>query len=88
MKKHALMFLCALLGFVCVFSRERIARRAQAKKFASGLRRHCRRLTRKRFARHVKYLSSDELEGRGTGASAAATWRADYIGKTVCVRTG
>jgi len=78
MKKHALMFLCALLGFVCVFARENRAA-AQAKK-SPPAEAPLPQIDKEKIRAHVKYLSSDELEGRGTG-QRGGDMAADYIGK-------
>jgi hypothetical protein len=62
MKKTAVIFSCALLGFACVFARENRAagqgkvagaraKGGRRRRRRLRWRRHCRRLTRKRFAR-------------------------------------
>src|SRR6266566_4865944 len=85
MKKTAVIFSCALLGFACVFAREN---RAAGQGKVAGARANkapaaeapLPQIDKERIRAHVKYLSSDELEGRGTrqrGGDRAA----DYIGK-------
>src|SRR5712692_7797262 len=91
MKKTAVIFTCALLGFACVFAREnraagqgkvagaRAKAGAQAKK-APAAEAPLPRIDKEKIRAHVKYLSSDELEGRGTG-QRGGDMAADYIGK-------
>ncbi len=78
MKKHAVICLCALFGFVCVFARENRAA-AQAKK-PPAVEAPMPQIDKEKIRAHVKYLSSDELEGRGTG-QRGGDMAADYIGK-------
>src|SRR5258708_18130389 len=78
MKKYALIFSCALLAFVCVFARENRAA-GQAKK-APAAEAPLPQIDKEKIRAHVKYLSSDELEGRGTGQRGGDV-AADYIGK-------
>ena len=91
MKKTAMIFSCALLGFACVFAREnraagqgkvagaRAKEGAQAKK-APAAEAPLPQIDKEKIRAHVKYLSSDELEGRGTG-QRGGDMAADYIGK-------
>ena len=91
MKKTAVIFSCALLGFACVFAREnrragqgkvagaRAKAGAQAKK-APAAEAPLPQIDKEKIRAHVKYLSSDELEGRGTG-QRGGDMAADYIGK-------
>jgi Zn-dependent M28 family amino/carboxypeptidase len=91
MKKTAVIFSCALLGFACVFAREnraagqgkvagaRAKAGAQAKK-APAAEAPLPQIDKEKIRTHVKYLSSDELEGRGTG-QRGGDMAADYIGK-------
>jgi len=77
MKKYAVIFSCALLAFVCVVAKENCAA-AQGKtagrtKKTPAAEAPLPQVDKEKIRAHVKYLSSDELEGRGTG-SAAATW--------------
>src|SRR5260370_9994286 len=79
MKKHAVIFLCALLVFLGVFATaDRAA--AQAKKKAPAAEAPLPQIDKEKIRAHVKYLSSDELEGRGTGQRGGDV-AADYIGK-------
>ena len=78
MKKHAVICLCALFGFVCVFARENRAA-AQAKK-PPAVEAPMPQIDKEKIRAHVKYLSSDEFEGRGTG-QRGGDMAADYIGK-------
>src|SRR6267142_1615397 len=78
MKKHAVICLCALFGFVCVFARENRAA-AQAKK-PPAVEAPMPQIDKEKIRAHVKYLSSDELEGRGTG-QRGGDMAADYIGR-------
>jgi len=75
MKKTAVIFSCALLGFACVFTRENRAA-GQGKVAEAPL----PQIDKEKIRAHVKYLSSDELEGRGTG-QRGGDMAADYIGK-------
>jgi len=83
MKKTAVIFSCALLGFACVFRRENRAagqgKVAGAKK-APAAEAPLPQMDKEKIRAHVKYLASDELEGRGTGQRGGDT-AADYIGK-------
>src|SRR6266850_8144339 len=84
MKSCAVIFSCALLGFVCMFAREGRAggegkAAAQAKKTPVA-EAPLPQVDREKIRAHVKYLSSDELEGRGTG-QRGGDMAADYIGK-------
>src|SRR2546421_9689390 len=84
MKKCAMIFSCALLGFVCVLAKEdRAARQgkaaAQAKKTPVA-EAPLPQVDKEKIRTHVKYLSSDEMEGRGTG-QRGGDMAADYIGK-------
>src|SRR5467141_2046400 len=75
MKKTAVIFSCALLGFACVFTRENRAA-GQGKVAEAPL----PQIDKEKIRAHAKYLSSDELEGRGTG-QRGGDMAADYIGK-------
>ena len=84
MKKNAVICSCALLAFFCVFAGEnRTAgqgkKAAQAKK-APVADAPLPQVDKEKIREHVKYLSSDELEGRGTGQRGGDV-AADYIGK-------
>src|SRR6266853_4814557 len=85
MKKTAVIVSCALLGFACVFTRENRAAGqgkmagVQAKK-APATDAPLPHIDKEKIRAHVKYLSSDELEGRGTG-QRGGDMAADYIGK-------
>ena len=85
MKKTAVIFSCALLGFACVFTRENRAAGqgkmagVQAKK-APATDAPLPQIDKEKIRAHVKYLSSDELEGRGTG-QRGGNMAVDYIGK-------
>jgi len=87
MKKTAVIVSCALLGFACVFARENRAAgqgkvagaQAQAKKVPTA-EAPLPQIDKEKIRAHVKYLSSDELEGRGTG-QRGGDMAADYIGK-------
>ncbi|HEV1995385.1 MAG TPA: hypothetical protein VGR03_13730, partial [Candidatus Acidoferrum sp.] len=79
MKKSAVICSCALLAFVCVFARENRAA-AQAKKKALASEAPLPQVDKEKIRAHVKYLSSDELEGRGTGQRGGEI-AADYIRK-------
>src|SRR5216684_1918995 len=79
MKKHAVICLCALPVFLGVFATaDRAA--AQAKKNAPAAEAPLPQIDKEKIRAHVKYLSSDELEGRGTGQRGGDV-AADYIGK-------
>lgn len=74
MKKYALAFLLATFACVCVLKMTEHAN-AQAKKLAAPP-----VIDKEKIRDHVKYLSSDELEGRGTG-QRGGDFAADYIAK-------
>ncbi len=85
MKKWTVFFSSALLVFVCVFAKEdRAAGQAkagaQAKKKTPAAEAPLPMVDKEKIRAHVKYLSSDELEGRGTG-QRGGDMAADYIGK-------
>src|SRR5438034_7266749 len=84
MKKYAVIFSCALLAFVCVVAKENCAA-AQGKtagrtKKTPAAEAPLPQVDKEKIRAHVKYLSSDELEGRGTG-QRGGDLAADYIGK-------
>ncbi len=79
MNKHAMIFLCALLVCVRVFATADRAV-AQAKKKAPAAEAPLPQIDKEKIRAHVKYLSSDELEGRGTG-QRGGDMAADYVGK-------
>ncbi len=93
MKKTAVIFSCALLGLACVFAREnraagqgkvagaRVTAGAQAKK-APAAEAPLPEIDKEKIRTHVKYLSSDELEG-GEQGSAAAMWRRIISGNSL-----
>src|SRR5713226_8909778 len=77
MKKSVLTILFAALAFVCVLRMtERAA--AQGRKPATPAAPPV--IDKERIREHVKYLSSDEMEGRGTG-QRGGDLAADYIAK-------
>src|SRR5712671_1008592 len=84
MKKTAVTISCALITLVCVFTKTNPAAgqgktAAQAKKSpVTGA--PLPQVDKEKIRAHVKYLSSDELEGRGTGQRGGDV-AADYIGK-------
>ena len=85
MKKWTVFFSSALLVFVCVFAKEdRAAGQAkagaQAKKKTPAAEAPLPMVDKEKIRAHVKYLSSDELEGRGTG-QRGGDMAADYIGR-------
>ncbi len=85
MKKWTVFFSSALLVFVCVFAKEDRAggqakAGAQAKKKTPAAEAPLPMVDKEKIRAHVKYLSSDELEGRGTG-QRGGDMAADYIGK-------
>src|SRR5260370_8394250 len=85
MKKCAVIFSCALLVFVCVFAKENRAEEqgktaVQAKKKTSAGEAPLTMVGKEKSRGDVKYLSSDELEGRGTG-QRGGDMAADYIAK-------
>ena len=74
MKKYAVIGLSTVLALVCVIRMtERAA--AQGKKPAAPP-----VIDKEKIREHVKYLSSDKLEGRGTG-QPGGDLAADYIAK-------
>jgi hypothetical protein len=78
MKKHAVIVLCASLVFLRVFATpDRAAARV---KKAAAAEAKLPQIDKEKIRAHVKYLSSDELEGRGTGQRGGDV-AADYIGK-------
>src|SRR2546429_4778136 len=82
MKKYAVIFSCALLAFVCVVAKENCAA-AQGKtagrtKKTPAAEAPLPQVDKEKIRAHVKYLSSDELEGRGTG-QRGGDLAADYI---------
>src|SRR5258706_5672403 len=85
MKKWTVFLSSALLVFVCVFAKEDRAA-AQAKTLAqmkgktSAAEAPLPMVDKEKIRAHVKYLSSDELEGRGTG-QRGGDMAADYFGK-------
>src|SRR5258708_6619291 len=85
MKKTVVIFSCALLGFACVFTGENRAAGqgkmagVQAKK-APAADAPLPQIDKERIRAYVKYPSSDELEGRGTG-QRGGDMAATYIGK-------
>src|SRR5438132_4898388 len=84
MKKYAVIFSCALLAFVCVVAKENCAA-AQGKtagrtKKTPAAEAPLPQVDKEKIRAHVKYLSSDGLEGRGTG-QRGGDLAADYIGK-------
>jgi hypothetical protein len=84
MKKHAVIFSRTLLAFGCVFAGGNRAagqgtKVAQAKT-APAAEALLPQVDKEKIRAHVKYLSSDELEGRGTGQRGGDV-AADYIGK-------
>jgi Zn-dependent M28 family amino/carboxypeptidase len=84
MKKCAVIFLCTLVALVCVFARANRAAgqgkpAVQAKK-APAAEKPLPQVDKEKIRAHVKYLSSDELEGRGTG-QRGGDMAADYIAK-------
>ena len=85
MKKWMVIFSSALLVFVCAFAKENRAvgqsnTLAQTKKKAPVAEAPLPIVDKGKIRAHVKYLSSDELEGRGTG-QRGGDMAADYIGK-------
>src|SRR5216684_2145291 len=85
MKKYAVIFSRALLAFACVFAGGNRAagqgtKAAQAKKKVPAVDAPLPQIDKEKIRAHVKYLSSDELEGRGTG-QRGGDLAADYIGK-------
>src|SRR5229473_419723 len=78
MKKNAVICSCALLAFFCVFAGEN--RTAGQGKKAPVADAPLPQVDKEKIREHVKYLSSDELEGRGTGQRGGDV-AADYIAK-------
>jgi TonB family protein len=84
MKKVAMICSCVLAVLVCGFARENrgagqgkaMTQRKKAPAAAAPL----PQVDKEKIRAHVKYLSSDELEGRGTG-QRGGDMAADYIGK-------
>jgi Zn-dependent M28 family amino/carboxypeptidase len=79
MKKCAAFFLLVPLAAASIFANARRAT-AQAKQKAPVAEKPLPTVEKERIRAHVKYLSSDELEGRGTG-QRGGDMAADYIGK-------
>jgi Zn-dependent M28 family amino/carboxypeptidase len=79
MKRCALISLSVLLAAAGIFANARCAT-AQAKQKAPVAEKPLPMVDKERIRAHVKYLSSDELEGRGTGQRGGDV-AADYIGK-------
>ena len=84
MKKTAVTISCALIALVCVSTKTNPAAgqgktAAQAKK-SPVTDAPLPQVDKEKIRAHVKYLSSDELEGRGTG-QRGGDLAADYIGK-------
>lgn len=79
MKKCAAISLLVLLAAAGIFANARRAA-AQAKNKAPVAEKPLPMVEKERIRAHVKYLSSDELEGRGTG-QRGGDMAADYIGK-------
>src|SRR5712664_3431487 len=84
MKKTAVTISCALITLVCVFTKPNPAAgqgktAAQAKK-SRVTDAPLPQVDKEKIRAHVKYLSSDELDGRGTG-QRGGDLAADYIGK-------
>jgi Zn-dependent M28 family amino/carboxypeptidase len=84
MKKLAVISLCTLVALVCVFARANRAA-AQAKTAAQAKKtplaeKPLPQFDKEKIRAHVKYLSSDELEGRGTG-QRGGDMAAHYIAK-------
>ncbi len=89
MKKRVVIVSWAVLALACVFAAENRAagqganaaspKAAQAKK-SPAAEAPLPQVDKEKIRAHVKYLSSDELEGRGTGQRGGDV-AADYIGK-------
>ena len=79
MKKCAAFFLSVLLAAAGILAGVEGAA-AQAKKNAPVAEKPLPMVDKEKIRAHVKYLSSDELEGRGTG-QRGGDMAADYIGK-------
>src|SRR5258706_656459 len=77
MKRYALTILFAALASVCVLKMTEHAA-AQGKKAPASAAPPV--IDKERIREHVKFLSSDELEGRGTG-QRGGDLAADYIAK-------
>src|SRR5438034_10199041 len=86
MKKYAVIFSCALLAFVCVVAKEHCAaaqgRRAGRTKKTPAAEAPLPQGDKEKIRAHVKYLSSDELAGRGPRPRGGGL-AADYSGKQV-----
>jgi Zn-dependent M28 family amino/carboxypeptidase len=85
MKKYAVVFSRALLALACVFAAGNRAAgqgnaTAPAKKKVPAVDAPLPQIDKEKIRAHVKYLASDELEGRGTG-QRGGDMAADYIGK-------
>src|SRR5258708_8603707 len=78
MKKCAVIISCTLLGSLCVFAGANHAMAQSKREPAADA--PLPQIDKEKIRAHVKYLSSDELEGRGTGQRGGDT-AADYIGK-------
>src|SRR2546426_8088469 len=79
MKKWAALCLSVLFAAASIFANAEFAA-AQAKKKTSAAEAPLPMVDKEKIRTHVKYLSSDELEGRGTG-QRGGDLAADYIGK-------
>src|SRR3989454_11048724 len=79
MKKWAALCLSVLFAAASIFANAEFAE-AQAKKKTSAAEAPLPMVDKEKIRAHVKYLSSDELEGRGTGQRGGDV-AADYIGK-------
>src|SRR5438552_9663121 len=66
MKKWAALCLSVLFAAASIFANAEFAE-AQAKKKTSAAEAPLPMVDKEKIRAHVKYLSSDELEGRGTG---------------------
>src|SRR3979490_214226 len=77
MKNSGLILACALLAVAGVFAR---VDRAVAQGMKKAPETPLPQVEKEKIRAHVKYLSSDELEGRGTG-QRGGDMAADYIGK-------
>src|SRR5258708_39586729 len=78
MKKCAVIISCTLLGSLCVFAGANHANAQVKREPAADA--PLPQIDKEKIRAHVKYLSSDELEGRGTG-QRGGDMAADYIGK-------
>jgi Zn-dependent M28 family amino/carboxypeptidase len=79
MKKCEVFSFSLLFGAASIFATAQFAA-AQAKKKAPAAEAPLPMVDKEKIRAHVKYLSSDELEGRGTG-QRGGDLAADYIGK-------